>query len=66
MKTLKNNLKKYMFANDMTAQDVVNILGCSRETVYRWMQNRCGVSEKYKLPICELFHVTPEEMFTWE
>lgn len=55
-----------MFMRDITAQDVATALGCHRETVYRWMQNRTSISDHYSYKLLAYLDCTASELLTIE
>lgn len=60
---MRNSLKDMMARRGLTAQDVATALGCHRETVYRWMQNRTRISEKYETKLFDFLHCDFEDLF---
>jgi transcriptional regulator with XRE-family HTH domain len=63
---MRNSLKDMMARRGITAQDVATALGCHRETVYRWMQNRTRISDRYDEKLMIYLNCTVAELLGLE
>ena len=64
---LKNNIRRLRFErNEMTQQELADLIGVTRMTIYSIEKGKYVPSTVIALRMAQLFHVTVEEIFYLE
>ena len=63
---LITKLKEYREQRDMKQSELASLVGVRRETIVHLENGRYNPSLKLAMDIAKIFHVTVEEMFTFE